>query len=95
MFDISDSVAVVTSRRVTTRQSPVLLVVHQHDEESGVVWQFLDGLEFNTADTQLVRLDTILGIAPDVAEVSTIPIGWIARRNSKDSPWVIEPDPEV
>jgi hypothetical protein len=38
---------------------------------------------------QLVRLDTILSIAPDILEIADLKMGESAKRKTSDTPWIV------
>jgi hypothetical protein len=75
----------VTSRQITDRRKPILLV--SRDEEDGD-WQFLTGEAFNMADAMLVGLQTIVNLDPSVSQSADLAPGWQASRESTTHPWV-------
>jgi hypothetical protein len=90
-FDISEDTVVVTSSEVTSGSYPVLYVTHEDDEEEGVIWQFHSGTgNYSPEILELVRLGSILDIAPEVRDVADLPIGWAAKRASAHDPWNYE-----
>ncbi len=92
-FPDSPATGVFTTRRINSEGREVLSVVHDHDGD----WMFLDGDgDVAVEDTVLVHLEHIVGAHPHVAEVGDLPVGWSARRDSLEDPWVREEDsPEV
>lgn len=81
---------VVTSTYVTRERLPVLYVSHE-DDEGGSLWQFHCGNDdFSMEKMQLVRLDTILAIDPDLSQIADLEKGFCARRESVRHPWHIE-----
>ncbi len=92
-FDISLDAAVVTTTYVTQEKKSILYVTHEFDEDEGIVWQFHCGNnDYSSQVLQLVRLDEILAIDPDIITLATLPIGYSARRQSQYSAWVIAKD---
>ncbi len=74
----------------------VLFVTHEYDKDSDIVWQFhCDNGDYRPEVLQLVRLDEILSIDSRLVLLASLPIGCSARRQSKDSAWIIETDPEI
>jgi hypothetical protein len=63
-----------------------------HDADDGA-WQFhsIDGAPQSEADARLILLKNIVQMDPTVAELADLPPGWIAWRQSKDSPWNRKP----
>ncbi len=93
-FDVPPGAAVVTSTYVTVAHMPVLVVSHELDLEGGSTWQFHAGNgDYSTEVLQLVRLDEILEIDPQLRELATLPIGHSATRNTPEEKWVIEAEP--
>jgi hypothetical protein len=71
-------------RQILRDGHPILLV--SHDAEDGS-WQFLTGGTFSTEDAMLVALRTVVKHDPSVCELADLPLGWVAQRESADSPW--------
>jgi hypothetical protein len=88
-FDIAPDAVVVTTRYVTEQGLPVLYVTHEHDPEEGIVWQFHAGNgDYSSAVLQLVRLDEILAIDPNLSCLWSLPVGQTAARESAANEWV-------
>jgi hypothetical protein len=87
-FDDPEDVAVFTIKRITDGQSSVLLVTHD-EEDSG--WQFLDGADVDREDATLVSLGEITGLDPSLLQLADLPVGWIAWRESPETPWKRSP----
>ena len=87
-FNISTDTMVVTTSEITNDRMPILLVSHQQDED-GDLWQFHSGTgNYSREKLQLVRLDTILRLDPNITIVGDLPLGYRARRNSPADQWV-------
>jgi hypothetical protein len=85
-FDDPHNLAVISNRKVIFGGEWIALV--SHDEDDGG-WQFLSHeiSPFREGDAVIVSLQKILQIDPSVAELADLPLGWRARRRSRDSPW--------
>lgn len=85
-FKESANTAVITTKNIINGKAWVGLVTH--DNEDGG-WQFL---EFNGSpnqeDAAVVSLQEITRIDPTLFELSDLPLGWQARRETKESPWI-------
>ena len=79
---------VVTTERVVSGKSQVLLVIH---EEGHGGWQLHDGSDVSNQKplilpkVEAVRLDATL------QEVTDLPVGWKAERTRKGAAWVRKP----
>ena len=78
------NVATFTVRQVVKEGLPILLV--SHDSEDGA-WQFLAGLDPDTADLMVVCLEEIISIDPSLVELADLPLGWQATRTMPGQPW--------
>lgn len=83
------NVAVFTSTHVMRRGLPVLLVTHDEDDGS---WQFHYGGLVGDVDAMIVGLAEVLKLHPELAELSDLPLGWKAERESPNHPWVRHPN---
>jgi len=62
-------------------------VFHDHDGE----WQFLSGDLDEGDKCKLICFGCIYERAPEIAILSSMPVGWMAERNSIDGEWKCEP----
>lgn len=86
----ADDVA-ITLDRITTGESPILLVARDDDG-----WQFLDGEHIFEDDARIVLLGEAVQFDPSLLELADLPIGWHARRASPADPWTrAEGEPEA
>ena len=83
-FDEPRNVATITTRQILRESHPILLVSHDADDGS---WQFLTDGTFSMEDAMLVALHTIVQHDPSVCELADLPLGWVAQRESANSPW--------
>lgn len=89
-FDVDAAAAVVTTSYVTEHSLPILYVVHEHDDEEGVIWQFhADNGDYSSEVLQLVRLDEVLAIDPTLEELAQLPLGHAARREGPEDEWTV------
>lgn len=75
--------AVFTTNRVLDGTHPVLRVSHDNEGD----WQFLCDTSTLSADGRIVCLGNIVDLHPSVAEVADLPEGWVAVKESVNSPW--------
>ena len=82
-FEQIDQV-VVTSRKITSGEKPIRLVIL--DMEGG--WMFLTGENFSMQEAQLVTLQSLIQVDSSLSELSDLPCGHSAIRDSGDESWV-------
>ena len=83
-FDQGPTVAALTLRSITSKQEPILHVVHDADDHS---WQFLTLDVADPAEAVMVSMRSIVALDPSVQEVADLPPGWRAWRSSKQASW--------
>lgn len=82
IFKEPKNVAVFTSRLILDDKDWVYYV--SHDEEDGA-WQFHPSSGFTPEqDARVVSLQTMCKIEPRIFELSDLPLGWCAWRETKD-----------
>ena len=86
-WDHPFNVAVITVNEVISGERDVLLV--RHDAGHGG-WQFYDGQDVTARKPAIIRREDILKIDSSLADVTDLPVGWLARRTAKDKPWTRE-----
>ena len=95
-FDIPLNHVVVTTSYITNQGMAVRYVSHTVDADGDVTWQFhANNGDYSSSVLQLVSLRQILELDPKLAEISSLPMGFSARRSSASSPWVIEREEAV
>lgn len=82
-FQDADNTAAFTTTRVVHDKYPVLLVTHDEDG----AWQILCGTTNSPKDALIVCLGCSFDRDRSIGELADLPLGWKARRESKDSPW--------
>jgi hypothetical protein len=87
-WDSPIDIAALTLPEVVAGQKPVLLVIHDLGVGEGLGgWLFLDGLDMaGRKPTGIAKVD-LLKMDPTLAEVTDLPIGWHASRESPGKPW--------
>jgi hypothetical protein len=94
-FDVPPDEAVLTTKYVTAQHMPILLVMHQVDEEDGVIWQFhCDNDDYRSEVLQLVQLKEVLALDSTVESLASMPTGYTARRERVGEAWNIQEDRE-
>ena len=88
-FRDAENTASFTTTCVVRENFPVLLV--SHDEEGD--WQFLCGTTNSSKDCLIVCLGCAFERDRSIGELADLPLGWQARRKSKDLPWERAPAP--
>jgi len=83
-FADAPNTATITTVNVLDGRSPILLVTHDTDDGS---WQFLCGSTDDPSDGRVVALASIVDLDVTVAELSDLPLGWRAWRDSPQLPW--------
>ena len=83
-FDQEENVAALTTRQVLREGHPILRVVHYSDDHS---WAFTCGTTDDPSDGLVVGMGCIFERDPSLREISDLPPGWGAWRESADAPW--------
>jgi len=89
-FAVNVDEPVITTTYVTRQGMPILYVVHELDDRGGHSWQFHCGNgDYSEKVLQLVTLAEILAIDSTLSEVASMPPGFSARRENRESSWTI------
>lgn len=84
-IDEHPNIAVITTKNILDKSSDILLVCH--DEDDGI-WQFLDGKDINEEDALIISLKEIVELDNSISQLLySLPLGWAAFRNNKNSEW--------
>jgi len=83
-FDQPPNCATLMSSTIVQDGQPILLVSHDEDDHG---WQFLDGSN-PPSEPFMVCLSHAVDLDCPVSQLADLPPGWIAWRESVDSPWV-------
>lgn len=81
-FYVKD-LAAITLNRITDGTHPILYVVHDADGD----WQFLDGGDVSEEDAAVVGMSTMIELDKTIHDLSDLPAGWAAKRQSVGQPW--------
>jgi hypothetical protein len=84
--DPLDPVA-ITVDEIVAGQRDILLV--RHDEGHGG-WQFYDSEDVSDRLPYVIPKDELLRIDPTLESITDLPVGWSARRDSKQDSWLRE-----
>ena len=84
-FPDSPNMAVYTTRDIIEKVKPILIVTHDQDDGA---WQFQTSNTTWATDARITALEEIVFHDPSVVELSDLPIGWMAIRDSSAGPWV-------
>jgi hypothetical protein len=79
---------VITVDEIVDRTQEVRLVIH--DEGHGG-WQFLDGHDVTGREPVVIPKVELLAIDPSLKEITDLPEGWRARRESAGQTWMRQP----
>jgi len=82
-FQETKNLAVITTRRITSTNAPILYVFHDEEGE----WQFLDGEENDATSAVVIGLYTLTQIDPSLLCLAELPMEWEAWRETKDATW--------
>ncbi|WKS95654.1 hypothetical protein [Riemerella columbina] len=86
LFNDDPNVAVITTKNILSRKMDITRVFHDSDDE---MWQFLDSSEDITEnDVVIVGLKEIVDLDKTINELHTLPLGWSAYRDDKNSNWI-------
>lgn len=75
----------ITTKKIVSRQSEILLV--SHDEDDGM-WEFLDGEDVCEENAIVVSMFEMSQIDESINELYDLPLGWIAYRENKTTEWI-------
>ena len=75
----------ITTKKIVSRQSEILLV--SHDEHDGM-WEFLDGEDVCEENAVVVSMFEMSQIDESINELYDLPLGWIAYRENKTTEWI-------
>jgi len=86
-FNESLNTAVLTSKYVMSRESPIVYIAH-HDDGT---WEFWGKEIIDEAEIMVVSLGQIIQVDPSVLDVADLPVEFNAIREKEKSPWNIVP----
>ena len=83
--------ATFTIRQILDGSEPILLVVHDEDDNC---WKFIGTTDASVAESKVVCLEEIVRLDPTVLEVADLPPGWQAVRDEVGGEWTRRQHPE-
>ena len=89
--DPLDPIAITTDEIISGELAIVLVT---HDAGHGG-WQFMDGQDVSGRKPVVIPKSELLQIDPTIKEITDLPVGWRAVRDSKDEPWRREVNPNA
>jgi hypothetical protein len=84
LFEDPPNVAVLSLKQIVFEGQPILHVTHDSDDGS---WQFLGAETPNERNAVIISLEEIVRHDSSIKELSDLPLGWEAWRDSKYSDW--------
>jgi hypothetical protein len=84
-FKEKKTTAVITLKQIIIGQTPILFVSHNKDDGT---WHFFTGHLFNPKDAVVVTLHDIVAKDESINQLSDMPPGWQASRNSITAEWL-------
>ena len=93
-WDDPHDVAVTTTQEVIDGKLPVVFVTRDEGVGGMGGWQFLDAAPLDQREPVCIAKEDLLKLDPTLAEVTDLPVGWFAKRESPGGPWERGPMPE-
>jgi hypothetical protein len=91
-FEDAPNVACFTVKSIMNGTVPILQVFH--DEDDGA-WQMLPGSGANASEAMIVGLGQLVQLDQTLVELANLPLGWVAWRERKNSPWLRRPTSQL
>src|SRR5262249_23497297 len=82
-FKDPKNTATFTTVGVIKKHEPICWVCHDDDD----AWQFLPGGRVTMANAMLVALSEVVARDQTLLGLADLPLGWVATRESAQSPW--------
>ncbi len=76
---------VITTEEIANGKAQILIVRH---EEGHGGWQLYDGSDVSNKKPFILPKAEALNLDPTLYKITDLPVGWEARRISKNSKWV-------
>lgn len=86
-FKDKKDVITISTKGIIEEEKTILYVTH--DEDDGM-WQFHDGSDLNEEDARVVSLKEVYELDSTIGNLSSMPFGWYAWRDSIDDEWKME-----
>jgi hypothetical protein len=85
LFKEPKNTVVFTTKKIARENEPILYVYH--DEDDGA-WQFHHGENVEIIDAAISALQVIVEMDTTINELSNLPVGWMAWRETSTMPWI-------
>jgi hypothetical protein len=82
-FQESKSAITISQRLVVEKKKPILYVYHDTSDQ----WQFLASEDNQIDEVIFISLEDIISIDNSIKQISDLPKGWRAWRETKDQSW--------
>jgi len=87
--NIDRNIAVITTKFVLDKESPILCVFHYEDDG---MWKFFGNEEvIDDNDYKVVSFQEMIEIDSSILDIVDLPLDYMASRESTASPWTIKP----
>jgi hypothetical protein len=86
-FAEADTTTAITSRGVA-QGAPIMVAARALEDGT---WIFLDTATIEAEDQRALSLGELARHDPTILELADLPLGWQARRQSIDQPWISYP----
>lgn len=91
-FEDAQNVACFTVKSIMNGTEPILQVFH--DEDDGA-WQMLPASGADASEAMIVGLGQLVQLDQTLAQLADLPLGWVAWRGRKNSPWLRRPTSQL
>jgi hypothetical protein len=79
----SKNTVIISQRLVVEKKKPILYVYHDASDQ----WQFLASEDKQMDEVIFLSLEDIISIDNSIKQISDLPKGWRAWRETKDQSW--------
>lgn len=87
-FSDNLNTAVFTTKYILKESSPVLYVFHYENDGA---WSFSGYEDCRDSDYRVISLEEMINIDNSILDLADMPYGYMAKRDDKNFPWIIEP----
>jgi hypothetical protein len=79
--------AVFTTRFILEKAESIKYVFHYEDDGA---WEFIGSKESDESDYRVISLEEIIMIDNSILDISDLPLGYFAYRDTQKDKWTIE-----
>ena len=90
-FTQARNTAAFMTSQVLKHREAILLVVHDEDGE----WQFIGSTDGTAENCRVVCLHDAVDLDCSILDLADLPLGWHAVRDSVETAWTREADPDT